>query len=95
MVEEELVTAFAALDKNEKRNQISSELEKLSLLLDTVHKVYGISKLPSSIHTYNKATDQNMTDEEYFVNMYENIIFLRKDVLTLVNTVMKNQNENI
>lgn len=91
MVEQDLIAAFASLDTNEKRNQISAELEKLGLLLDTVHKEYNIQKLPSSIYAYNKATDENMPNEEYFNKMYENIIFIRKDILTLVNTLMKSQ----
>lgn len=90
MIEKELIIAFSKLPINEKRNQISSELEKLGLLLDTVHQEYNIQKLPSSLYAYNKTTDENMSNEEYFNKMYENIIFIRKDVLTLVNYLMKN-----
>lgn len=81
------------LDTNEKRNQICSEIEKLGLLLDTVHKEYNIEKLPSSIYNYNKALDGNMTDDEYFTKVYESIIYLRKDILTLVNALMKMKGE--
>jgi hypothetical protein len=94
MVEQELIEVFLRLDTNEKRNQISAELEKLVLLLDTVHKQYNIEKMPSSLYSYNKATDQNMSDGQYFTKMYESIIFLRKDILTLVNTLIKNQTNN-
>ena len=38
MVEQELISAFSKLGINEKRNQISAELEKLELLLNTVHQ---------------------------------------------------------
>ena len=88
MVEENLINAFSMLDTNEKRNQISSEIEKLGLLLDTVHNEYNIEKLPSSIYNYNKVEDKNMTNDEYFTKMYESIIYLRKDILSLVNTLM-------
>ena len=91
MIEQELIGAFSQLNINEKRNQISAELEKLGLLLDTVHQEYNIQKLPSSLYAYNKATNKNMSNEEYFNKMYENIIFIRKDVLTLVNTLMKSK----
>jgi len=90
MVEQELISVFSKLDINEKRNQINAELEKLSLLLDTVHKQHNIEKLPSaSTLTYNKVTDENMTNEKFFDLLYSNIIFLRKDILTLVNVLMK------
>lgn len=91
MIEHDLINVFSQLNINEKRNQISAELEKLGLLLDTVHQKYNIQKLPSSIYVYNKKTDNNMSNEEYFNKMYESIIFIRKDVLTLVNTLMKSQ----
>ena len=93
MVEENLINAFSMLDTNEKRNQISSEIEKLGLLLDTVHNEYNIEKLPSSIYNYNKVEDKNMTNDEYFTKMYESIIYLRKDILSLVNTLMKIKGE--
>lgn len=95
MVEQDLINAFSQLGINEKRNQISAELEKLGLLLDTVHQEYNIQKLPSSLYTYNKATDEKMSNEEYFNKMYESIIFIRKDVLTLVNTLMKSQSPDV
>jgi len=91
VVEQELISIFSKLDINEKRNQINSELEKLSLLLDTVHKHHNIQKLSrAGALTYNKATDEDMTNEKYFDLIYSNIIFLRKDILTLVNFLMKN-----
>ena len=89
MIEQELLANFQNLDKNEKRNQISSEIENLAMLLDAIHKEYNIQKLPSSVYEYNKATDSEMSDDEYYNKMYESIIFLRKDILTLVNSFMK------
>lgn len=95
MIEQELINMFSQLDVNEKRNQISAELEKLGLLLDNVHQEFNIEKMPSSMYAYNKATDQNMSNEDYFKFMYQNIIFLRKDVITLVNALMKNKNNGV
>ena len=94
MIEQELIDAFSLLDTNEKRNQISAELEKLALLLDTVHKEYNIQKLPSSVYSYNKANDESMTNEEYFNKMYEGIIFIRKDIITLIDALMKNHSSS-
>ncbi|MBE6153512.1 MAG: hypothetical protein E7166_04740 [Firmicutes bacterium] len=88
MVEKELLEYYKNLDENEKRNQISAEFEKLTLLLDSIHKQFNIEKMPSSIESYNKATDSNMSNEDFFNLMYENIIYLRKDILTLVNSIM-------
>lgn len=95
MIEQELIYYFSELDTNEKRNQISAELEKLRLLLDNIHQEYNIPKLPSAFYAYNKATDKDMSNEEYFNKMYESIIFIRKDVLTLVNTLLKSNNSDI
>lgn len=94
MVEQELISAFSKLGINEKRNQISAELEKLELLLNTVHQEYSIQKLPSALYAYNKVTDEDMSNEEYFNKMYESIIFIRKDILTLVNVLMKIHNSD-
>ena len=95
MVEQELIDAFSKLEINEQRNQINSELEKLGLLLDYVHKEYNIEKMASSISSYDIVSDQNMKNEDYFKLLYKNIIFLRKDVLTLVNFLLKDGNSKI
>ncbi len=93
MIEQEVIDAFKDLDVNEKRNQISVEFEKLYYLLDSIHQQYGIKKLPSSVKPYNKALDEAMSNEQFFNMIYEDIIFLRKDILTLVNALLKN-NDN-
>ena len=81
MIEQELIDAFKELDVNEKkRNQISAEFEKLYYLLDSIHQQYGIKKLPSSVKSYNKVLDESMSDEQFFNLIYEDIIFLRKDI---------------
>ena len=90
MVENELIEVFKQLDDNEKRNQISSELEKLGLLLQGIHEKYKIPRMTNAINYYNKATDINMTDSEYFNLICQDIIFIRKDILTLVNSLMNN-----
>jgi len=95
MIENELFESYSDLKINEKRNQLSLELEKLNALLDTVHQQYGIERMPSSFHTYNKAIDENMTEEKYIELMYENVIFLRKGVLTLVNAILTNKPKEI
>ncbi len=89
MIENELIGYFKDLDENEKRNQINAELEKIWLMLDSVHNQYQIQKMESSIHPYNKVTDNNISNSDYFNLMYENIIYIRKDILTLVNTLLK------
>ena len=89
MIEQELINTYSKLDINEKRNSLSSELERLEMLLDEVHTKYGIEKLPSSKFFYNKSTDANMSNDEYFDKLYERVVFLRKDILTLVNALMK------
>ena len=89
MIENELMEYFKHLDENEKRNQINAELEKIGLMLDSVHNQYKIQKMESSIHPYNKVTDNNISNSDYFDLMYENIIYIRKDILTLVNTLLK------
>lgn len=88
MIESELIETFKQLDDNEKRNQISAEFEKIVLLLQSIHEKYGIQRMSNAINYYNKATDINMTDSEYFNLIYQDIIFIRKDILTLVNSLM-------
>lgn len=96
MIEQELIDAFKKLDVNEKRNQISAEFEKLYYLLDSIHQQYGIKKLPSSVKAYNKVLDESMSDEQFFNLIYEDIIFLRKDILTLVNALLRsNDNKDL
>lgn len=96
MIEQELIDAFKDLDVNEKRNQISAEFEKLYYLLDSIHQQYGIKKLPSSVKSYNKVLDESMSDEQFFNLIYEDIIFLRKDILTLVNALLRsNDNKDL
>lgn len=96
MIEQELIDAFKELDVNEKRNQISAEFEKLYYLLDSIHQQYEIKKLPSSVKSYNKVLDESMSDEQFFNLIYEDIIFLRKDILTLVNTLLRsNDNKDL
>ncbi len=95
MIENELLEWFSKLDENEKRNQISAEFEKLGLLLQSIHEKYGIPRMSNAINSYNKATDSNMENSNYFNLIYQDIIFIRKDILTLVNSLMTNKNENI
>ena len=96
MIEQELIDAFIKLDVNEKRNHISAEFEKLYYLLDSIHQQYGIKKLCSSVKSYNKVLDENMSDEQFFNLIYEDIIFLRKDILTLVNALLRsNDNKDL
>lgn len=90
MIEKELIEYFSQLDENEKRNQISAEFEKLGLLLQAIHQKYGLQRMSSAINSYNKATDSNMTNAEYFNIIYQDIIFIRKDILTLVNAINSN-----
>lgn len=93
MIENELLEWFSKLDENEKRNQISAEFEKLGLLLQSIHEKYGIPRMSNAINSYNKATtDVNMENSNYFNLIYQNIIFIRKDILTLVNSLMINKN---
>ncbi len=89
MIEKELIETFKQLDDNEKRNQISTELEKLGQLLQTIHEKYEISRMTNAINYYNKVKDVNMSDSQYFNLLYEDIIFIRKDILTLINYLMK------
>lgn len=88
MIEKELIETFSKLNDNEKRNQISSELEKLGLLLDGVHKQYGIEKMSDSLNSYDKVNHEGISNSEYFNLMYENIIYIRKDILTFVNKLL-------
>ena len=88
MIENELIEIFKQLDDNEKRNQISVELEKLGLLLQSIHEKYEIPRMSNAINSYNKVADINMTDSQYFNLIYQDIIFIRKDILTLVNSLM-------
>lgn len=90
-MEEELFSLFQELDDNEKRNQISTELEHISKLLDIVHEKYKIEKLPSSMYAYNKALDKDMDNDQYFNLMYENLVYIRKDILTLINRMLKDK----
>ncbi len=90
MIENELIETFKQLDDNEKRNQISAEFEKLSLLLQSIHAKYGIERMANTINSYNKATDANMSNSDFFDLIYQDIIFLRKDILTLTNALLQN-----
>lgn len=94
MIETELINYYKKLDINEKRNQISSELEKLLLLLDSTHKQLNIEKMPSAINFYNQSLDDGKSDSDYYDDIYQNIIYLRKDVLTLIKFVIESRENN-
>lgn len=53
-------------------------------MLDSVHKQLKIEKMTDSIKNYNKLVDEKMNDDDYYCDIYQNIIYLRKDVLTLI-----------
>lgn len=91
MIEQELFNMFSQLDINEKRNQISIELATLKNLLDDVHNEFNIEKMSNSNYIYNKDVDKDINDEDYYNYIYQNITFLRKDILTLINYFMLNK----
>lgn len=95
MIEKEVITAFRALDINDKKNELNSELENLAMLLETVHEKVKIERLPSSVKPYNKITDQNISIDEYLTLIYENVIHIRKDVLTLANRIIEDNKQKL
>lgn len=89
---EEFKNAFNKLNINEKRNAISSELFLIGELIKKVGNKYGINSM-LNIKNYNTAKDENLSDEQMLLFIYEDIYNIQKELITLLLAIDINSNK--
>ncbi len=83
MTEQELVIAFSKLDVKLQREQINYELQQLIQLLNLIHDKYGIDRMPSALDSINTKLVDQQNENSYYAYIYESLIYIRKDIITL------------
>lgn len=84
MVEQELILSFSKLDKQEQIKYIYYELQQLSELLKAFHEENGIKRMPSAIDSINTKLINPAEESLQYAYIYENLIYIRKDILTFI-----------
>lgn len=88
---DEFKDAFNALSTNEKRNQISNELILIGELIKNIKKKYEVPSL-INIKNYDASTDNNLTEDEMLLFLYEDIYNIQKELITILSiTNIKNK----
>lgn len=93
MLENELFDAYHNLSLLDKRNELNLEFEKLYLLLNSIHERLNIERIGGNVKPYNKVVDADMSEDEFMDLTYQNLMNIRKDILTLTNYSI-NYNDN-
>lgn len=81
---EEFKNAFSNLNTNEKRNQISIELEIIGELIKNLEYIYGIESV-LNIKNYNQIKDKNLTEDEMLSFIYEDIYQIQRELITIMS----------
>lgn len=77
-MEEQLFNKFKELSINDKRNEINLEMDKLFKMLEQLVIQYETNDMPTKFSNYDLVNDENMSNDVYLNQIYENIINIRK-----------------
>lgn len=77
-MEEQLFNKFKELSINDKRNEINLEMDKLFKMLEQLIIQYETNDMPTKFSNYDLVNDENMSNDIYLNQIYENIINIRK-----------------
>ena len=84
----ELIDSYNNLTTSEKRKELGREIAELTLvtqkLINDINKNYKLE----SMEEFENLFDGNLTEDQYLVGLYEDVIALKETVGTYYNIIM-------
>ena len=90
---DKLLELYKGLDTNNKRNELSSLIEKINNIINEILKLENEKNI-FSVKNYDSINHKNMKEEELLSFIYEDIYSLKNNLLLLL-TVIINEKNNI
>ena len=87
MVESELFIKFEKLSTNDKRNAFNEEMIKIFGLLTAITKIKETETENLNISNYNSNTEKSISEDEYLVKAYKDLINIRKVLINYISTI--------
>lgn len=84
LIEDDVFDKFEKLSINDKRNKFNEEMIKIYELIVAVTKTQGYTEELSKINNYNPTEHNKLTEDEYLLMIYKDLINIRK---VLVNYI--------
>ena len=84
-MENELYEKFNKLGLNDKRNEFNQEMIKIFELINQITIAKGFQNDAANIINYDIEKDQSMSEDEYLLYQYKNLINIRKVIINYLS----------
>lgn len=84
-MENELYEKFNKLGLNDKRNEFNQEMIKIFELINQITIAKGFQNDTANIINYDIEKDQSMSEDEYLLYQYKNLINIRKVIINYIS----------
>ncbi len=82
----DMKNAYAQLDINDKRNQLSNELLIIFELIKRFENLKGVNPI-TQVKNYDSINDRNLNEDEMLTFFYEDIYNIQQELITLLSLV--------
>lgn len=88
-----LIELYNELDKNDKRNELSSLIGKINTIINELLKLENASNI-FDVKNYDTKSQKNMKEEEVLSFIYEDVYSLKNNLLLLLSIMINNKNNS-
>ena len=82
----DMKNAYAQLDINDMRNQLSNELLIIFELIKRFENLKGVNPI-TQVKNYDSINDRNLNEDEMLTFFYEDIYNIQQELITLLSLV--------
>lgn len=89
---EDFINAYHQLDLPAKKDKLSRELLVIGAYLKDIEKKLGFQN-EIDIYNFHPVKDKNMSDDEYFTSIYQDVFNIERELITIERLMKDNQNK--